>query len=241
MHYGIIGGTGFEAPFAAAKEEIFSTPYGDAKLIYPENKPYVFVSRHGTDHTIPPHKVPYRANIWALKEIGVTEVYGISAVGSLKKEYGPDSIVLCDDFLDFTKTRPHTFYDGNHHVTKHIAMDAPYDSELNDAFEAAYGEKLPRGVYVTTEGPRFESRAEIKFYASIGGDVVGMTNVPEVVLARELGLHYANICHVINYCTGVEETMVISKSEEVRNKIIHAVDTVFTSERRPREARIDLL
>lgn len=241
MHYGIIGGTGFEAPFAAAKEEIFSTPYGDAKLIYPENKPYVFVSRHGTDHTIPPHKVPYRANIWALKEIGVTEVYGISAVGSLKKEYGPDSIVLCDDFLDFTKTRPHTFYDGDHHVAKHIAMDAPYDLELNDAFEAAYGEKLPRGVYVATEGPRFESRAEIKFYASIGGDVVGMTNVPEVVLARELGLHYANICHVINYCTGVENTMVISKSEAVRNNILHAVDTVFTSDRRPREARIDLL
>ena len=241
MHYGIIGGTGFEAPFAAAKEEIFSTPYGDAKLIYPENKPYVFVSRHGTDHTIPPHKVPYRANIWALKEIGVTEVYGISAVGSLKKEYGPDSIVLCDDFLDFTKTRPHTFYDGDHHVAKHIAMDAPYDSELNDAFEAAYGKKLPRGVYVATEGPRFESRAEIKFYASIGGDVVGMTNVPEVVLARELGLHYANICHVINYCTGVEDTMVISKSEAVRNNILRAVDTVFTSDRRPREARIDLL
>lgn len=120
---------------------------------------------------------------------------------------------MCDDFLDFTKTRPHTFYDGDHHVAKHIAMEAPYDSELNDAFEAAYGEKLPRGVYVTTEGPRFESRAEIKFYASIGGDVVGMTNVPEVVLARELGLHYANICHVINYCTGVEDTMVISKSK----------------------------
>lgn len=143
-------------------------------------------------------------------------------------------------FRLYENTSPH-LYDGDHKEAKHIAMDAPYDSELNDAFEAAYGEKLPRGVYVATEGPRFESRAEIKFYASIGGDVVGMTNVPEVVLARELGLHYANICHVINYCTGVEDTMIISKSEAVRNNILCAVDAVFTSDRKPREARIDLL
>ena len=241
MHYGIIGGTGFEAPFSPAKEEIFSTPYGDAKLIYPEDKPYVFVSRHGTNHTIPPHKVLYRANIWALKEIGVTEVYGISAVGSLKKAYGPDTVLLCNDFLDFTKTRANTFYDGDHEIAKHIAMDAPYDEALNLEFEKAFGEKLPRGVYVATEGPRFESRTEIKFYASIGGDVVGMTNVPEVVLARELGLHYANICHVVNYCTGVSETMTITKSEEVRRAIVRAIDRVFTSKRRPRKVRIDLL
>lgn len=120
-------------------------------------------------------------------------------------------------------------------------MDAPYDETLNLEFEKAFGEKLPRGVYVSTEGPRFESRAEIKFYASIGGDVVGMTNVPEVVLARELGLHYANICHVVNYCTGVSETMTITKSEGVRRAIVRAIDEVFSSKRTPREVRIDLL
>ncbi|MDD7363751.1 MAG: MTAP family purine nucleoside phosphorylase [Peptoniphilus sp.] len=241
MYYGIIGGTGFEAPFSSAEEKIMETPYGETKLLFPEGKPYVFVSRHGTDHTIPPHQVPYRANIWTLRELGVTEVYGISAVGSLKKEYGPDTVLLCDDFLDFTKSRPTTFYDGDHEPAKHIAMDAPYDATLNRDFEAAFGEPLPRGVYVSTEGPRFESRAEIKFYASIGGDVVGMTNVPEVVLARELGLHYANICHVVNYCTGVSEEMVISKSEGVRARILKAIDQVLSSERSPRKPRIDLL
>lgn len=241
MYYGIIGGTGFETPFENAEEKMMHTPYGDAKIFFPKDKPYVFVSRHGADHTIPPHKVPYRANIWALKELGVTEVYGISAVGSLKKEYGPDTVVLSEDFLDFTKTRANTFYDGDHNEAKHIAMDTPYDPILNEEFEEAFGKTLPRGVYVSTEGPRFESRAEINFYASIGGDVVGMTNVPEVVLARELGLHYANINHVVNYCTGVSNEMIIIKSKNVRHRIIDAIDEVFTSHRTPREAHIDLL
>ncbi|MDY3118034.1 MAG: MTAP family purine nucleoside phosphorylase [Peptoniphilus sp.] len=241
MHYGIIGGTGFESPFSPAKEKMIATPYGEARLIYPEGKPYVFVSRHGANHDIPPHKVPYRANIWALKETGVTEVYGISAVGSLKKKYAPDSVVLCDDFLDFTKTRPHTFYDGDGKFAKHIAMDAPYDTILNRDFEKAFGERLSRGVYVATEGPRFESRAEIKFYTSIGGDVVGMTNIPEVVLAREVGLHYANICHVVNYCTGVSDAMTIRKSEHVRRTIVRAIDDVFTAPRTPRPVHIDFL
>ncbi|MDQ0507734.1 S-methyl-5'-thioadenosine phosphorylase [Aedoeadaptatus ivorii] len=241
MHYGIIGGTGFEAPFSPAREEIMTTPYGEAKLMYPEDKPYVFVSRHGTGHNIPPHVVPYKANIWALHEIGVTEVYGISAVGSLKKKYAPNDVVLTDDFLDFTKTRPSTFYDGTETVAKHIAMDAPYDEELNRLFEEAYGEKLPRGIYVTTEGPRFESRAEIRFYASIGGDVVGMTNVPEVVLAKEMGMYYANICHVVNYCTGVAESLEILPSARIREKIVAAVDAVFTKKTEPRAAKIDLL
>lgn len=241
MYYGIIGGTGFEDPFSPSKEKIVHTPYGDAKLIFPENKPYVFVSRHGRDHTIPPHRVPYRANIWALNSLGVTEVYGISAVGSLKKAYAPDSVLLTDDFLDFTKTRTQTFYDGDHNVCKHIAMDRPYDETLNIAFEKSFGESLARGVYVSTEGPRFESRAEIKFYASIGGDVVGMTNVPEVVLAREMGIHYANICHVVNYCTGISKEMVITKSKNIRKRIVDAIDDVFTSEREKREKRIDFL
>ena len=112
---------------------------------------------------------------------------------------------------------------------------------MNEDFERAFGAPLPRGVYVSTEGPRFESKAEIKFYASIGGDVVGMTNVPEVVLARELGLHYANINHVVNYCTGVSDEMIITKSKTVRRRIIEAIDEVFTSDRTPRESRIDLL
>lgn len=241
MYYAIIGGTGFESPFSPSKEKIVETPYGEAKLIFPENKPYLFVSRHGAKHTVPPHKVPYRANIWALKTLGVTEVYGISAVGSLNKNYAPDSVLLCEDFLDFTKSRAGTFFDGDDHPAKHIAMDAPYDALLNREFEEAFGENLPRGVYVATEGPRFESRAEIKFYASIGGDVVGMTNVPEVVLAREMGLHYANICHIVNYCTGIDDAVAISQSEDIRRRILLAIDRVFDKKRTPRKLNVEFL
>lgn len=208
--YAIIGGTGvYDAELLAdPTEHVIHTQYGDARCIVGSHngRAVAFMPRHGAKHNVPPHEINYRANILALRELGVREILATAAVGSLRRSLAPGSLVILDQFLDFTKGRPLTFFDGGKPVM-HVDMTEPYCPRLQRELLAA-GERLelalaPGGVYVCTEGPRFESPAEIRAFAHLGGDVVGMTSVPEVVLAREAGICYASVAMVTNYGAGL--------------------------------------
>lgn len=171
----------------------------------------VFMSRHGKGHSVPPHHVNYRANLWALKELGVRKIIATAAVGSLSSRYKLGEIVLLNQFLDFTKNRPQTFNEGGEQGVLHVDMTEPYCKSLQEVIlKAAKNGVNPISVkdsatYVCTEGPRFETPAEIRMYQRLGGDLVGMTSVPEVVLAKELGMCYASIGMVTNEAAGIAD------------------------------------
>lgn len=214
MRLAIIGGTGVYDPniLADIREESVQTPYGDVTLrvgTY-DGQPVAFMNRHGAGHSVPPHLVNYRANIWALRMVGVERVLATTAVGSLNPNMKPGDFVLCDQFLDFTKGRPSTFFDGGEVGVVHTDFTEPYCPECRAAlYQAATvaGIKAHNGgCYVCTEGPRFETPAEVRMFAQLGGDLVGMTNVPEVVLAREAGLCYATVSMVTNFAAGISPT-----------------------------------
>jgi len=169
----------------------------------------VFLARHGSGHTVPPHLVNYRANIWAVKKLGVKWVIATAAVGSLNQEFKPGHFVLVDQFIDFTKTRNSTFFDGGNRGVAHVDMTEPYCPVLRQHLHRI-GLELglnvhAAGTYVCTDGPRFETPAEIRMFKTLGGDVVGMTSVPEVVLAKEAELCYATICMVTNFAAGITD------------------------------------
>jgi 5'-methylthioadenosine phosphorylase len=210
----IIGGTGVYDPriLADIREEIITTPYGDAlvRIGTYEGEPVAFLARHGTKHTVPPHLINYRANMWALKMLGAERVIATTAVGSLNKAMKPGDFVLIDQFLDFTKNRQATFFDGGEMGVVHTDVTEPYCPEVRRVLAAAAKATgitaHEGGTYVCTEGPRFETPAEIRMFATLGGDLVGMTNVPEVVLAREAGLCYATVSMVTNFGAGISPT-----------------------------------
>jgi len=187
------------------------TPYGTVEAIIGKltNHELVFMSRHGQNHAIPPHLVNYRGNIWALKELGVRKVIATAAVGSLSPNYRLGELALLDQFLDFTKSRPQTFFEGGQEGVLHVDMTEPYCSNLRQLIIKAseyLGLVVKNGAcYVCTEGPRFETPAEIRMFQYLGADLVGMTSVPEVVLARELGMCYASIGMVTNEAAGIAD------------------------------------
>ena len=198
----IIGGTGVYSPDALGgfEEKVIKTPYGDAlcKMGSLYGNQVVFITRHGAGHSVPPHKVNYRANIWALKSLGTEEIFATTAVGSLNKEMKAGHFVVCDQAIDFTKSRVNTFYDTPERGCLE-RTDIPFHKT---------------GCYVCTEGPRFETAAEIKMFAMLGGDLVGMTNIPESVLAREAEMCYTNCSIVTNMAAGISPTP-LSHSEVV--------------------------
>ena len=213
---GIIGGTGVYDPniFEHIEENTLTTPYG--KIEYTKGtyngKEVVFVARHGKGHSIPPHKINYRANIWGLKKLGVTFIISTTAVGSLNQNFKPGDFVLTDQFLDFTKLRVNTFFEGGDTPVVHVDVTEPYDPYLRAVIETA-GKKAGvtvhnGGTYVCTDGPRFETPAEIRMFQQLGGDTVGMTNVPEVILANEAEMAYATISMITNYGAGISESVL---------------------------------
>jgi len=210
MKKAIIGGTGVYDAFESAETKSILTAYGEVTydLVVTQNIELIFLARHGKNHDTPPHKINYRANMMALKMLEVDEIYAICAVGSMNDKYEPGEVVIINDFLDFTKNRVQTYFDGENERVAHVEMTDPYCSSLRNRFtQAVTGYDIDfkgEAVYTCTEGPRFESAAEIKMYKILGGDVVGMTNIPESVLAKELGLCYAAIGVVTNWCTGIE-------------------------------------
>lgn len=206
-----IGGTGVYDPgiLTEVRSEKVTTPYGEAELNLGRchGRNVVFLARHGAGHAVPPHRVNYRANIAALKKLGVTAVLATAAVGSLNPAMRPGHFVAVDQFIDLTRLRPQTFFEGNGAGVVHTDMTEPYCPHLRELLLRA-GESLnltvhAGGTYVCTEGPRFETAAEIRMIRLLGGDLVGMTGVPEVVLARELGLCYSTVAMVTNFAAGL--------------------------------------
>lgn len=208
---GIIGGTGVYDPaiLQDVKDEVITTPYGEArvKIGHYEGWPVAFMARHGEDHSVPPHLINYRANIKAMQMLGVKRIIATAAVGSLNFDLRPGCLVIVDQLLDFTKNRISTFYEGGKAGVVHVDVTEPYCPEIRRAlYESARVLGLDTsfgGTYVCTEGPRFETGAEIKMYKMMGGDVVGMTSAPEAILARELGICYATVAVVTNYAAGL--------------------------------------
>ncbi len=218
MRIGLIAGSGAEDLYddAQPRPETISTDYGHVPVFLLDaggDREVVLLPRHGKEHSIPPHRINYRANIRALEGLGCRSVLATNAVGSMNEEMEPGDFVVCDQFIDFTKQRPLTFFDGDDGEVRHVDVTEPYcprlRADLREACATALDEELhPAGVYVCAEGPRFETAAEIAMYAQLGGDVVGMTGVPEAVLAREAGLCYATVCVVSNWAAGISDTPI---------------------------------
>ena len=208
----VIGGSGlaqFEG-LAHVQRKTVHTPYGDssAPLSFGRigNEEIVFLARHGDGHSIAPHEVNYRANIWALKEAGARQVVAIATVGGIHKDLAPGSLVAPDQIIDYTWGRPSTFSQGPGVPVRHIDFTEPYSGLLRQRIldaAAACGEAVvARGVYAATQGPRLETAAEINRLARDGADMVGMTGMPEAALAREAGLEYAAIAVIVNHAAG---------------------------------------
>ena len=218
---GIIGGSGvYEITEKADKceKKLVKTDYGEVEVSILEifSKKVAFIPRHASGHSIPPHKINFRANIDALKNVGVTKIIATNSVGSMNLEMPPGSFVIPDDFLDFSQDRKKTFYEDK---VVHIDVTEAYCPQLKDVL-ARSGEVILGGTYVCTEGPRFETPAEIKMFRMLGGDLVGMTGVPEVTLAREREMCYNSICIVSNYASGIsEDELTIDEVFEMVSKM----------------------
>jgi 5'-methylthioadenosine phosphorylase len=208
----VIGGSGVYALDLLKKPETIAieTPYGKSPEIVVgdlEGRRVAFLPRHGKGHTTPPHLINYRANIWALKELGVERVLATTASGSLNPKMRPEGLALLYQFVDLTKCRPSTFYEGGEGKVVHIDVTYPYCPEIRDVLirtAKKVGIKLfPKATYACSDGPRFETAAEVKAIRHMGCDLVGMTNVPECVLARELEICYSAVAIVTNFAAGI--------------------------------------
>ncbi len=208
----IIGGSGLTRleGLDIVRREVVHTPYGEPSgpvthgLLH--GREVVFLARHGYGHTIPPHRVNYRANIWALKSLGVEEVVAVNSVGGISEGLEPGTLAIPDQIVDYTWGRAHTFFDGDGAPVTHIEFTYPYCETLRRRLvEAARAAGVPfreRGTYAATQGPRLETAAEIERLARDGCDMVGMTGMPEAALARELELCYACCAVVVNRAAG---------------------------------------
>ncbi len=238
---GVIGGSGLygmadladvedvrvDTPFGDPSDAVVSGRLGDVRLL--------FVPRHGRGHRVPPHRINYRANVWALKQLGAQQIVSVSAVGSMKEHVHPGDVVLPDQFFDRTRGRANTFFEDDG-VVVHVSLADPIDSALQQSLYRAaldVGTRCHRGgTYLCIEGPQFSTRAESQIFRSWGVDVIGMTNLPEARLAREAELPYATIALVTDYdCWHEEEQAVsvdgvlavLSKNVEVAQSIIRTV------------------
>ena len=222
---GIIGGTGLAQlqNLTITRRQIARTPYGEASqpLIFGKlaDNDVVFLARHGAGHTIPPHAVNYRANIWALHSVGVTHLLAIATVGGINSDLTPGDIVLPHQLIDYTHGRRNTYHDGVELPVKHIDFTEPYSANLRQICkEAALNARQnlhDGGVYACVQGPRLETAAEINRLEHDGATLVGMTGMPEAALARELGMHYAALCPVVNHAAGRGDSKIGIKFEDV--------------------------
>ncbi|GHC64658.1 purine nucleoside phosphorylase [Streptomyces cinnamoneus] len=227
---GVIGGSGFYSFLDDVTELTIDTPYGapSDSLFLGElaGRKVAFLPRHGRDHRLPPHRINYRANLWALRSVGVRQVLGPCAVGGLQAEYGPGTLLVPDQVVDRTKTRVQTFFDGEPLPdgtvpnVVHMTFADPYCATGRAvAVAAARGrgwEPVDGGTMVVIEGPRFSTRAESRWHAAQGWSVVGMTGHPEAVLARELGLCYTSMSLVTDLDAGAETGEGVSHEEVLR-------------------------
>jgi len=238
---GLITGSGFyDVPHVVDRSvNEVNTPYGPVALTAGtwDGQPVGFLARHGTDHSIPPHAVNYRANVWALRHIGVELIVATAVSGGISPSMTPGSLALISDFIDFTAGRDVTFFDG---ITDpmfeskatgvtHTDMTNPYDPEMQAVLRRAGDEESievhDEAIYCVTNGPRFETAAEIKMMSLLGGDLVGMTGYPEVALAREAGMRYVSVGVVSNWAAGVSDREI--SVAEVYEVIEAAADRLY--------------
>ncbi len=227
----IVGGSGVKSVLRG-DQKIIGTPYGPSpRLTFGEVKgrQVVFLPRHGEDHIAPPHRVNYRANLWGLKSLGVERIIATNAVGAIDRELEPGAIVVPTDLVDFSKSRHNTFYDDS--PVTHVDVSEPYCPVVRKTLvEAASGldENAERTVVMAcTEGPRYETPAEIRMLGILGCGIVGMTGAPEAFLAKELEMCYASVCFVSNMAAGLQRALSAQEVEEkgrdsgqILNKII---------------------
>jgi 5'-methylthioadenosine phosphorylase len=219
---GVFGGSGFSSFFDSVEEREMETPYGppSAPVAIGElgGKTVAFIPRHGKAHELPPHRIPYRANVWAMRELGVRRILGPCASGSLRADLALGEFVVCDQFVDRTAGRDDTFYDGPE--TTHVSAADPYCADLRGLLiETARELGIPArdgGTVVVVQGPRFSTRSESRWYRELGGDVINMTAYPECHLARELELCYATIAMVTDFDVGVEGNEPVTAADVLR-------------------------
>jgi 5'-methylthioadenosine phosphorylase len=239
MSIAIIGGTGVgQFPLDGEPERVLvSTGWGDAEVVRGvlSGKTVFFLARHGGGHKTPPHKINFRANIAALATLGVKAVFATTAVGSLRADWGPGTLVILDDLIDFCLTRTgKTFFDD---TPVHTDVTRPYSEPLRQALLTGGEDVRDGGTYLCADGPRYETSAEVRLFASWGAHVVGMTGIPEATLAREAGLHYAGISLVTNLGAGIGEGEISHEGVEavmaetgvrLRRLLIGAVERLNT-------------
>jgi 5'-methylthioadenosine phosphorylase len=215
----VIGGTGLESLLKEKLQIRVGTPYGLPPPISVgevNGKTVAFLPRHGKHHSIPPHRVNYHANIYALNKIGAKRIIATNAVGAINLDFKPGDLVVPHDIVDFTKLRQTTFY--NNTPVTHVDMSQPYCPEIRSLLvkktKSHNVQIWDEAVLVSTEGPRYETPAETEMFRRLGCDIVGMTGIPEAVLARELELCYASLCYVSNMAAGVKHPLT---AREVSN------------------------
>ncbi len=239
---GVFGGSGFYSLIENAREVWIETPYGAPSdriaLGEIDGKKVAFLPRHGKDHRFPPQSINYRANIWAMKMLGVKFIIAPNACGSLKKEVKPGSMVVCDQLVDRTSGRKDTFFDGP--ITTHVSFADPYCPTLRpiaiEALKTLDIETHERGTVVVIQGPRFSTRSESKWFQSQGWEVINMTQYPEAYLAREAEICFVNISLITDYDVGIDSIAPVShhtvmevfkaNNERVKNAIGKIVQTI---------------
>ena len=214
----IIGGTGLTSldGLNITEKKMVTTPFGEpsSELLIGEfqDKPVIFLPRHGQQHSIPPHKINYRANIWALHSLGVSKVLAVAAVGGIRQDMAPGVLAVPDQIIDYTYGREHSFFSDDFSSDKHIDFTFPYDETLRQQIiQAAKAANVPivkDGTYGAVQGPRLETAAEIKRMAQDGCSLVGMTGMPEASLARELNVDYATIALSANWAAGLSDSVI---------------------------------
>jgi 5'-methylthioinosine phosphorylase len=232
----IIGGSGLTrlSTLAVAHREVVRTPYGEpsSALIFGRiaDRDVVFLARHGHGHTIPPHRVNYRANVWALKHRGVDAIFAVASVGAIAGGYAPGDLVLPLQLIDYTSGREQTFFDGGEREVVHVDFTQPYSADLRERCLAAArkaGIALhDGGVYGAVSGPRLETAAEIDRMERDGATLVGMTGMPEAALARELGIAYVSISVVVNHAAGRGDSAQTVSIDRIAGVLEKAMDKV---------------
>jgi 5'-methylthioadenosine phosphorylase len=236
----IIGGSGLTqlASLEVGRRKLSRTPYGDPSGALTFGRigkcDVVFLARHGYGHTIAPHEVNYRANLWSLKEAGADSIVSVASVGGIRNDLWPGALVLPHQVIDYTWGRASTFFEGPGAPVNHIDFTEPYSRRMRERLlkaAAACAERITDGgVYAATQGPRLESAAEIDRLERDGADIVGMTGMPEAALARELGLEYAAIAVVANYAAGrgdSERAIPLDKIEAILDEAMRRVRRII--------------
>lgn len=221
----VIGGSGLEDLLGGFRRLHVGTPFGPAPIIsvgQVGREEVAFLPRHGPKHDLPPHKVNYRANLYALKQIGVERIIATNAVGGINSAYNPGDLAVPEDILDFTRSRATTFFDSA--PVTHVDVSKPYCPELRtvliESAKAAKTKTWSNSILAATEGPRYETPAEIRMIRTLGGDIVGMTGAPEVFLARELEVCYSTLCFISNRAAGQQEQLSAVEVMDIGRKVM---------------------